>query len=299
MFDDILIIKRGIVMKYEIGKHPNSRKKRKYTVDDNYFSHPTLVNSYWAGFLAADGCITSKNNINKKLSLSLQRKDKEHIIAFSNSIGFSGPVVDYESHGNPQTRVVISSVKIANDLADNFNITPKKSLTLKPPNLTGKLALAFIVGYIDGDGTIGIYTKQSTNRPYSYLSVIGTKEVLYWVRKTLGANRAIYKKKNVYSFVMTDKSARKALQKLLTIKTPRLARKWKIADEILLFSDNRIKLSELNIYSIDHLYSTGEYTQKDIATRYGIHQVTVSQIVLGHGRYAFKNSNQMDTEEAN
>jgi len=31
---------------------------RKYTVNHNYFSEVTLENSYWAGFIAADGCIT-------------------------------------------------------------------------------------------------------------------------------------------------------------------------------------------------------------------------------------------------
>lgn len=30
---------------------------KKYSYNDNYFRTPNLENSYWAGFIAADGCV--------------------------------------------------------------------------------------------------------------------------------------------------------------------------------------------------------------------------------------------------
>ena len=52
------------ILKYAPGKNPNSHKKgrRKYSVNDSFFSEPNEVNSYYAGFIAADGCIKSNNS---------------------------------------------------------------------------------------------------------------------------------------------------------------------------------------------------------------------------------------------
>ena len=47
--------------------------------DENFFGIPNLINSYWAGFLAADGNIRTNK---KSLSLQISDKDFEHIKCF-------------------------------------------------------------------------------------------------------------------------------------------------------------------------------------------------------------------------
>lgn len=54
--------------------------------NDNFFEIPNLINSYWAGFLAADGNIKTNK---KEVSLQISDKDFEHIKCFSESLNFT------------------------------------------------------------------------------------------------------------------------------------------------------------------------------------------------------------------
>lgn len=44
---------------------------RKYSIDQSYFHEPNVANSYWAGFIAADGCVGSRD---RALIIMLDRK---------------------------------------------------------------------------------------------------------------------------------------------------------------------------------------------------------------------------------
>jgi predicted DNA binding protein len=59
-----------------IGLKSNSKFKRKYCVDDNYFSNiKKLEVCYWAGFVAADGCaLCALSELNKIDVPKLERK---------------------------------------------------------------------------------------------------------------------------------------------------------------------------------------------------------------------------------
>jgi hypothetical protein len=37
-------------------------KQRIYSVNENYFASPTIDNCYWAGYIAADGCLLHQGN---------------------------------------------------------------------------------------------------------------------------------------------------------------------------------------------------------------------------------------------
>jgi hypothetical protein len=64
------------------------------------------------------------------------------------------------------------------DLAWNFKITPRKSLTLEPPDLPLSLARHFIRGVVDGDGSVYRDRLQRLN-----LSVRGTANILRWIKE--------------------------------------------------------------------------------------------------------------------
>jgi hypothetical protein len=73
-----------------IGNAPfTARKLRKYQVNDGYFSTLTLENCYYAGFLAADGCIT-KN----QLIVGLSEIDKKWLENFKSSLNAESPIKD-------------------------------------------------------------------------------------------------------------------------------------------------------------------------------------------------------------
>lgn len=153
--------------------------------DENFFSEPNLENSYWAGFIAADGCVYHGGG-KHKLSIALKSTDEEHLKSLQSIIG-AGTLHRGWSYSKERDKVyhnvryVLYSKTICSDLKRVFNVTERKSLTLEPPiGLKAVNALAFVAGYIDGDGS---YTKSGT-RPI--LKIAGTRSMLEWIVRSVG-----------------------------------------------------------------------------------------------------------------
>jgi DNA-binding Lrp family transcriptional regulator len=168
----------------------------RYIWDDNYFSQDTAEVFYWAGFIAADGCVKLHSKKYKQLSIGLSQKDHEHLEKFKKSIEFDGPIHKISSCGIDKSEITISSDKIFDDLA-RFNIVPRKSLTYTFPEWLIKHPLVnhFMRGYNDGDGSFYIILKKNRKTPQLYFSLRGTKEFLTEYRNILEDNCKI--KKNI------------------------------------------------------------------------------------------------------
>jgi hypothetical protein len=194
---------------------------RKYTVNHNYFSEVTLENSYWAGFIAADGCIT-KNYV----KIMIAQKDLKILEQFKKDIQYTGPI--YISKKRKRCSLEFRSSSIIKDLKTKWNIVEKKSLILEPPKV--KLSkvnfLAYVKGYIDGDGSI--YVEKNTK--YLRISIIGTLELLTWIKEKINIKCSnIQKYKNIYKFRYSGKKAESLYEKLDSLKTFKLLRKWKFS----------------------------------------------------------------------
>lgn len=200
-------------------------KQNTYRCDDTFFSKPNLINSYWAGFIAADGCVNDLSNRKNILQIAVHPKDVSLITRFKKDIKYTGNVKFYRNKTTNLVQIRITSDKICEDLKKNFNITPRKSLTLRPPKgLTKQQARAYLVGYIDGDGCISIDKKNKVR-----LDILGTNKNLMWFCKILNINtKYIYKRKseNVYRLVLTCNLATKVIKYLKQTKIPKLGRKW-------------------------------------------------------------------------
>ena len=176
--------------------------KHKYTVNEEYFSVLNEENSYWAGFIAADGCIhpiyytktpskyrkIGSIKTREHLNISIDVCDREHLETFKKCINFTGPVNDYNnnskfgfSDSSILATINIYNGKIVSDLRDNFNITPQKSLTYIPPDLPLECSLPFILGLLDGDGSI-YYVKR--DKTYG-VGFNGTRETVSWVKNII------------------------------------------------------------------------------------------------------------------
>lgn len=220
---------------------------RKYSFDWDYFKYPTVESAYWAGFIAADGCI--RNNPSQ-LSITLSEKDKSHLQNFVKCIKYTGPIrynIIKKDGMNRHAQCNLTICGITQNLAEHlykiYNLTPKKSLTLLPPNsLTGYTKLAFIKGLIDGDGTI---YRDSHNR--LQFSICGTKEILDYICEefniisppTLKGNvipkqRLDRTNNNHYTYKITGYRAERILKVLHKIETPELYRKWSNLDTVKL-----------------------------------------------------------------
>ena len=160
--------------------------------DDNFFSTPNKLNCYWAGFIAADGNIEErKHRKSNRLSITLSEKDHEHLKRFKNDIGYEGTIKKYKSKRTiikgkkydrkPTVSIRLTSQKLIDDLKKNFNIIPRKTFILEPPNITDlDLIFCYIIGYIDGDGHI---TKRKRDGSL-IVGALGTEELMLWIRRS-------------------------------------------------------------------------------------------------------------------
>ena len=223
---------------YAPGESKHSHGERKHKINDNYFSAYTLENCYYAGFIAADGNVNKEQN---KLTITLSIEDKEFLVKCLKKIesdynvytGVTREVFGYAS-------IIVLSPKICEDLKQNFNITPRKSLTLLPPEVTDKTMIdAFIVGLIDGDGTVS-YTKKilkdGRQSDRFFISLIGTKEIITFVKlrfeeilghKTSNPHKRKEYSGNTYTIRVSDKAARTLFEHFYKIEVPKLERKWR------------------------------------------------------------------------
>lgn len=157
--------------------------KSKYSCDHDFFSRDNEASFYWAGFLAADGCVFNRGN-SYTLSLNLSEKDLAHLKRFKKDLSFDGIIsksVTKHSDKNPKWNdsikrsLTISSFKIFQDLK-RFNIQPNKTKSYTFPKwmISHEMVNHFLRGYIDGDGSF-YYQK---NRDRVCLEVRGTYEFL-------------------------------------------------------------------------------------------------------------------------
>ena len=160
---------------------------RKYTLNEHYFSVPTPENSYWAGFIAADGCISPER---RSVKITLAEIDAEHLAKFARCIDYNGPLTAHTGGGfKPQNPCVTLNIcgasRWISDLGKNFSIGPRKTFTAQPPvGLIETCRLAFIIGYLDGDGSIYLagHTHKNTTYRRIGMNFRGTREMLRWIQ---------------------------------------------------------------------------------------------------------------------
>lgn len=152
-----------------------NKVRRSYTnqgrvnFNENFFSKFSELSCYWAGFIAADGCITN-NSKRKFLTIALQEKDQIHLENFSKQLESSNLKIikrfaTCKNKKYPYSSIILYSKKICEDLEKNFNIVKQKTLkTIYPTKMPEKYSLDFIRGYIDGDGSISIYKDKGSLR---------------------------------------------------------------------------------------------------------------------------------------
>lgn len=157
---------------------------RKYNCNDNFFSEDNERSFYWAGFIAADGCVRIKESKYSKvkcLEIRLSEKDKDHLEKFKIDIKAENPVHTYKN----SSHFVIYSSQIFDDLA-RFGIAPNKTHNMNFPEWikNHELVKHFLRGYFDGDG--GFYFNTSIkNNNFMTLRICGTLSFLKGFKEVL------------------------------------------------------------------------------------------------------------------
>lgn len=199
---------------------------RKYTINDDYFSNYNLESSYWAGFIAADGCIILRKGRQNAVSIKLAIKDIDHLERFKECLKCNIPVTIFKSKYST-ANFYISSDKIVNDLFLNYGIGARKSLTLSFPKISNEFIDSFILGYIDGDGCI-------TKKSYGFhLKIRGTTIFLNSVKDRLDdfcglgkGFKEVYTEGNIGGYRVSGKRIQPYLEHLYNMPVPKMPRKW-------------------------------------------------------------------------
>lgn len=213
---------------------------RKFFFKKDVWREISQESCYWAGFLAADGCLLSRGNSNR-LSIELQSRDEAHLRKFIEFTEYTNKKLTFS---RKFTKMGIlkhyCSVNIycgeswIEDLKSNFSIVPSKTHILQPPKIDDEfLKLCYVIGYIDGDGTIDV----RENVRKIGLSVTGASfDIIEWIHNifiNLTENCRITNKKPKIVFTrkyfkanLQGNSACAAIDYLSKLPVPKLERKW-------------------------------------------------------------------------
>lgn len=142
-----------------------STKANVCSVDETFFEKWSEDMAYVLGFFAADGCLT-KNAKRQNYYVEFVSTDLEIIQKIKASMS-ADQMITERKHTNKKWkkayRIQVGSKKIFEDLL-NLGFTPKKSNSMRIPNIPENYFHDFLRGYFDGDGCISSATYKRKNR---------------------------------------------------------------------------------------------------------------------------------------
>ncbi|NDB57314.1 hypothetical protein EB001_02510 [bacterium] len=124
--------------------------KRPTIGNESGFDEYTEESCYWAGFLAADGCVDTKNRVR----IMLKYDDINHLEKLKAFLQ-STHTISVNTDKYNRCSFELTSSHICDMLELNFNIVPNKTDKLKfPSHIPRKWLIHYLRGYFDGDGSI-------------------------------------------------------------------------------------------------------------------------------------------------
>ena len=128
-------------------------------MDIDFFSKWTKPMAWVLGWLYADGYLI------KNGSFHIELKDEEIVKKIKELIKTDNNILKRKIRRGYSYRLSIQNKKMFNDLT-NLGLTPKKSLTIKFPQIPNGFLQEFVRGYFEGDGCF-LYRKNYYNSKYA------------------------------------------------------------------------------------------------------------------------------------
>ncbi len=252
----------------------NLKRKIVYTKDENFFSIPNVINCAISGLIATDGCIGDpRKKSGYRLSIGLNIKDISILESIKSYTNYNGKflfqtvnttIKNYRKPTSPEYHYTSKMVTLAfynakrwcDDLDKNWNITPRKTLNLKAPNITEtEHVLAYFSGAVCGDGTI--YLQNINNR--LTIDLLGTFEFLSFFKNKFdilipypidSQVRQERRGSNIFTYRISGSKAFILAKMVLCLNIPRLDRKWDIARNYINLIENSSGLHSKFIFNL-------------------------------------------------
>lgn len=203
-------------------------------VKENIFEAiDTEEKAYWLGFLYADGCLSA----NTRISITLKSDDAKHLEKFKEFLGWTGEVKITTRDGYSRAIISFRCKKMFQDLV-SLGCYPNKSLTLRFPSskqVPNNLILPFVRGYVDGDGYLGILTRNGSKGLLYYprISIAGTESFLEELIKVLNWKpNAICKQGKICTIEWQGQIAKTYVKQLYENSSIHLDRKKRLAENM-------------------------------------------------------------------
>ncbi len=164
---------------------------KKTRFDESFFDVLGLEQAWLLGLLAADGCVVKDRHVH----LGQSGDDGLAMVSYVKSLlRHEGDLVHSQTIRKTSHRIWFTSTHVVDVLAI-FNIVPRKSLSfVYPNNLPIHLIPQFVAGYIDGDGSVGVYNRGRHETLTT--SLVGTEQFVTSLNTLLPIAGAFYKIKH-------------------------------------------------------------------------------------------------------
>lgn len=248
-------VERGSV--YSCGCVNRRAQKKLSKLLDN-----SLESFYWIGFLFADGHFTDLGRI----VLTLSSTDEGHLHNFNKFLGSPGVVRVSEG----KVTFAVNDVETVSKVMSEYGLCQNK--TYNAPRLlklSGGQRTAFLIGFIDGDGSI----QYQTGREDCRLSIKLHATWLKWLEDLMETCCHINAQGYAYGCIADNVKLKQLKRFVVENKLPALSRKW---DKIDLERVGRTELSSMRKPLIFDMYESG-CSVKDISDLLGMRLGTVYQ----------------------
>jgi hypothetical protein len=253
-------------------KNSKGQFLRHYSINNEFLFKTITPESAWLlGMLSSDGNIT--NNV-----VRISQSDEcgiNRIHKIRDIFKCDNPITVYNPpKGASVYTLGISSNIIVNDLK-LYNVVPNKTLSYEyPSNLPDDMIPFFIEGYIEGDGTIGIY-KYNDNIQRLTALVVGTKSFIETINTKCVVSGRVRKIPNqkIYELRWTGKKAIKICNWIYANPIFKESKKYKkYIEYIETIHNNDIIYEKYDKLKKEarKLLNTG-YSIKDIAIQLNMH----------------------------
>jgi hypothetical protein len=218
-------------LRFDQWEHVN----RRIEVDDEFFAEFSVRKAYWAGLLAADGCLS------KEITIELKVVDEIVLQQFMLELGHTGALT-YRTMKNVDGRGLYAALRfrsrqITDDLQEKYRLTPRKSLTLQPPDLTEtEHIIGYINGLFEGDGCIRISPRDGLIAQVCTASL----EMINWLQQIMllinvksNFKQVTNRGNKLYEITWCGANAERLLTTLTDVVNGAMDRKWKIFADYL------------------------------------------------------------------